>query len=288
MEALETEVSSAPEKPVMALTAELSLSMEGPDIPMQESSKEKWRPVRPKEVTQHAHVVSPPESSLPLEKEEATHQTGTTDSCSASHGQSKSAKAKHSHTCWAGRQAQKRVRSSSAMQSQARGCSRQHSCFKHAAKHRGLPLVGTEKSIGSDSVIDTRVAHQQNVGRLEHQHQQVAADQLVTTTCVMKKGRTATTDVPVGGVGGIPSMVCPIVECSQFFEQLENLARHWGDCQEPYVWYYYCTLCNSRQKLACQIDSHIRSNIEKCHALDAKSAQVATMARPNWSREFHD
>lgn len=60
--------------------------------------------------------------------------------------------------------------------------------------------MGTKVTMSASS-IDTGLAHLQLVGQLEHQHHQSAAEQLVTTTHVVKKGRTATTETPISGVG---------------------------------------------------------------------------------------
>lgn len=128
------------------------------------------------------------------------------------------------------------------------------------AKRRGHPLVGAtqwkgklEPGLGVTgsaklaTVINARQAHHQKVGQLERQHQWATAGQLVMTMHVIKKGKTATTETPVGGVGGIHSTVCPIVEYSQLFEHLADLAQHCGDCHKPYMW-YFCTLCDNQQK----------------------------------------
>lgn len=50
-----------------------------------------------------------------------------------------------------------------------------------------------------------------------------------------------------GGVGGVPSTVCPVPHCSMLFSSMRALASHWDDCQESFVWYYYCTICDNRQ-----------------------------------------
>lgn len=59
------------------------------------------------------------------------------------------------------------------------------------------------------SSVDAGLAHCQLVGQLESQHQWSAAEQLMMTMCVVKKGRTATTNTSVKGVGGVPLSHAP-------------------------------------------------------------------------------
>lgn len=136
--------------------------------------------------------------------------------------------------------------------------------------------------------IDNGLAHHQKVGRLVCQHQRTAAGHPVETMHVVKEGRTGTTKTPVGGVGGVASVVCPSEQCILLFKQPTGLVRHWGDCHEPYVWYYYCTLCKNWQKLSCEAVSHVRDHVQHSDVLNADSLHQATISRPNGSCNFHN
>lgn len=89
-------------------------------------------------------------------------------------------------------------------------------------------------------------------------------------------------------VCGVPSTICPISHCLLFFSSMRTLVSHWGNCQEPYVWYNYCTICSSQHKLAKEAVSHVHKHIVDKHIADVLFMQLATMARDNASRKFID
>lgn len=51
---------------------------------------------------------------------------------------------------------------------------------------------------------------------------------------------------------------------------------------------YYSTMCKSWQKLASQAVSHMQEHVHHGHTMEASSMHLATMTRPNGSREFID
>lgn len=81
-----------------------------------------------------------------------------------------------------------------------------------------------------------------------------------------KNGRKVMQAAPVGGVGGVPSMICVVPACSEIISSPRTLVSHWADCHVLYVWYYYCTWCKSQQKHARMAVVHMKDHeVQRSH-----------------------
>lgn len=92
----------------------------------------------------------------------------------------------------------------------------------------------------------------------------------------------------VEGVRGVSSTICLVLHYSGYFSMDHAIALHWGDCHELYIWYYYCVLCKSWQKVAGKAVAHVHEHVHSGHGAGASRMRLTTMVRLNGSRVFRD
>lgn len=106
----------------------------------------------------------------------------------------------------------------------------------------------------------------QKIGKAERHRQAITTGEVVNSAWMVKGGKkTAKADL-VRGVIGVPSTVCPVPARSEF-SSMHLLESHWADYHELYIWYYYCKLCKTWQKLAREAVGHMKEHVTTPQAL---------------------
>lgn len=106
----------------------------------------------------------------------------------------------------------------------------------------------------------------QEFDHVEHHKQLLFAKQFVEYKAETKREQTV---MKTWLYDEMPLIVFSVHECWELLTMPYPLARHWKDCHELYVWYYYCTLCNNQQKLAHEVSAHAKHHLIKGHMDEA-------------------